>query len=269
MASPGVVVVNTMVGENVATFDEVPATVEDLKQLLEERSGISAVLQQLLTESGEPAQDDEALQAGEHTFILVHDDRPQYFWDQKGNPAGDQIVVNENIVTCERLRSDYCNVLTQQPIVTGMHYFEFHLHNYQDEQWCGLVQDKKMVGKASDVAVPSKQGWMYYTGRRKGAIEAQGRHLKEAEFVPREDSVLGMLVDCDEGAVAWDLNGKPQGACEIPKQTPLWLLTHVDTPSDHVELRKVSLETAPPAHFDALKNSLLELSEGKVMNRTY
>jgi len=78
-----------------------------------------------------------------------------------------------------------------------------------------------------------------------------------------------MLVDCEKGAVAFDLNGNIQGACEIPKKTPLWVLTHVDTPMDHVELRKPSLHDAAPANFEALKGALLDVSHGIVMIRNY
>merc|ERR1712039_437084 len=160
-------------------------------------------------------------------------------------------------------------VITQEPVLYGSHYFEFHMHHYGDEQWCGLTNDNNMVGCEHDKAVPSKKGWCYYTGRSKGALESLGHHLKECDFVGRSGHIIGMFVDCDLGAVVFDLNGTIQGACEIPKNTPLWVVTHVDTPSDHVELRKLSLYDAAPAHLDALKGALLTVSQGKIMTRTY
>ena len=64
-------------------------------------------------------------------------------------------------------------------------------------------------------------------------------------------------------AVAFDFNGALQGACAVPRG-PLHVFTHVDTRSDHVELRKPSLEEAPPSNFDALKNALLEVGPDTV-----
>merc|ERR1712216_442117 len=124
-----------------------------------------------------------------------------------------------------------------------------------------------MAGPEYEKALRDSSG--DYTGRSKGALEALGRHLKTAEFVKRSDSIIGMLVDCEKGAAAFDLDGTIQGACEIPKNTPLWVLTHVDTPKDHIELRKPSLQDAPPANFEALKGALLDVSRGTVMNRNY
>merc|ERR1712232_1330940 len=96
-----------------------------------------------------------------------------------------------------------------------------------------------------------------------------GRKLKKVEYIPRSGNVIGMLVDCDAGSVAFDLNGRIQGACEIPKNALLWVITHVDTPRDHVELRKPSLIDAPPANLEALKGALLDVSHGIEMKRDY
>ena len=82
-------------------------------------------------------------------------------------------------------------------------------------------------------------------------------------------NVIGMLVDCDTGAVSFDLNGKVQGACEVPKNAPLWVLTHVDTRRDHVELQKPSLQDAPPPNLETLKGALLDVKHGSPMSRAY
>merc|ERR1712224_344407 len=103
-----------------------------------------------------------------------------YYWHSQ-----DPLDIEGGIVKCRNLRSDYSNVVTQEPFSIGLHYFEFHLHHYGDEQWCGLTPDKTMAGTEYEKAVPSKTGWYYYTGRGNGALEGLGRHLQKAEFVPR------------------------------------------------------------------------------------
>merc|ERR1711865_1090064 len=200
-------------------------------------------------------------------MILVRDETPLWYWDCQGNPS--DLDIQGGVVKCPKLRTDYTNVVTREPVSAGLHYFEFNLVYYGDEQWCGLTPDRHMAGPEHQKAVPSKTGWFYYTGRKTGAIEALGCKLKTVDFVERANSCIGMLVDCDTGAAAFDLNGKIQGACQIPKNTPLWVLTHVDTPSDHVELRKPSLQDAAPANLEALKGALLDMSHGTAMNRSY
>ena len=55
-----------------------------------------------------------------------------------------------------------------------------------------------------------------------------------------------MLVDGDKRILAFALDGRLQGACQVPGAKPLYVLTHVDTPADHVELRKPMLEETAP-----------------------
>lgn len=256
-------------GNELFQFKPTP-TVRELKELVSESGYMPLALQKLVREDATSVCcDDEALEPVNQSFILLLDERPRWFWDSKSNPGAKEFTVEGNIVTCKQLGQDYVNVLTQEPISTGLHYFEFHLHFYGDEQWCGVTTDVSMAGCAWRKAIPSKTGWMYYTGRSEGAIEAMGKRLKQGAFVERSGNVIGMLVDCDGGAVAFDVNGEIQGACEIPKNTPLWLLTHLDTRQDHVELRKPSIQDAPPTHFDDLKGALLLVSQGEAMNRQY
>jgi len=264
------IVIKSLSGEEVRRFSPVPPTVRELKQLIADSGFMPVALQKLLHEDGfAVCADAEALQAVDQAMILVQDETPRWFWDLEGNPSKDQLDIDGGVVKCPKLHTDYTNVVTREPIVSGIHYFEFHMHHYGDEQWCGLTPDKDIAGPEYAKAVPSKTGWMYYTGRGQGALEAAGHHLKEFKFVNRSGSIIGMLVDCDKGAVAFHLNGDIQGACEIPKNTPLWVLTHVDTRDDHVELRKPSLQDAPPANLDALEGALLDVSQGTKMNRTY
>jgi len=264
------IVVKSLAGADLFKFTPVPPTVGDLKCLIAESGYMPAPLQKLLHEDGfAVCADIEALEPKDQGMILLQDDTPLWFWDLESNHSKAELDIEGSVVKCPKLNRDYCNVVTKEPISTGLHYFEFHLHHYGDEQWCGLTPDKTMAGGEREKAVPSKNGCMYYTGRQTGAIEAFGKRLKECKFAERSNSIIGMLVDCGEGAVAFDLNGEIQGACKIEMNTRLWVLTHVDTKNDHVELRKPSLQDAPPSNFDALKGALLDVSQGHAMTRSY
>lgn len=272
----GEVVVQFLSGKEVLRLQHIPVSVLDLKHLIAPVAGIPVALQKLLRSSGlAVCHESETLRAAganEETlcFLLIHDETPLWHWSSQANASAHELDIEGAVVRCPRLTTDYTNVLTQEAISSGLHYFEFHLHHYGDEQWCGLTPNKDMGGPEHEKAVPSKTGYMYYTGRRHGAIEAVGFKLKDAVFMDRDNgSVIGMLVDCDEGAVAFDVNGSVQGACSIPVATPLWLLTHLDDNRDHVELRKPCLQDAPPDHFDALKGALLQVSEGQRLMRSY
>jgi len=261
------IVIKTLAGEEVMRFDQIPANVRELKYLIAQSGHMPSALQKLLHEDGfAVCSDGEVLEARSQGMILVRDETPLWYWALQAHP---ELDIEGGVVKCPRLRTDYTNVITQEPVSAGLHFFEFHLHHYGDEQWCGLTPDKCMAGPVHENAIPSKTGWFYYTGRSTGAIEALGCTLKTVDFVERSNNTIGMLVDCDTGAAAFDLNGKIQGACEIPKNTALWVLTHVDTPKDHVELRKPSLQDAAPANFEALKGALLDVSHGTVMRRSY
>lgn len=263
-------IISSLAGTELFEFTPIPPTVGDVKCLIAESGYLPIALQRLLRQDLTMCDDDdETLNIVDQEMLLVQDDTPLWSWDLEGNPSRGELDIESNIIKCPNLRTDYTNVVTREPIATGLHYFEFHLCQYGDEQWCGLTTDKDMAGPEYAKAIPSKKGWMYYTGRGRAAIEALGRHLKECKFAERSNSVIGMLVDCSEGSAAFHLNGEIQGACEIPKNTRLWVLTHVDDCSDHVELRKPSLMEAPPSNIDALKGALLDVTQGCVMNRDY
>jgi len=264
------ITINKMNGAELFHFRPVPKNVGELKQLICDSGGMPVALQKLLREDGcAVCADDEPLDEVDQAMILIHDETPLWYWDKESNPTGKYLEVDGGSLKCPDLPCDYCNVITREPIADGVHYFQFHLHLYGDEQWCGLTPDVKLAGNEHWQAVPSKHGYMYYTGRGDGALEALGHKLKECENVKRSGSIIGMLVDCDSGAVAFDLDGNIQGACEIPKNAPLWVLTHVDTRKDHVELRKPSLQEAPPSNLEALQGALLDVSQGIAMTRTY
>jgi hypothetical protein len=153
-------------------------------------------------------------------------------------------------------------------------FFQFVMHYIGDEQSCGIVADPSQVGY--DHGLRELKAWSYYPGRvhgdaagthgnirdGKGALHAKGRAVKEFKSLRRTGDVIGMLVDLEQGAVAFDLNGELQGACAIPTDKPLYVITHLDTEDDHVELLKPSLDDAPPANLEALKSSLLDVTKG-------
>merc|ERR1719375_385347 len=124
-------------------FNPVPPTVGQLKKLIAESGHMPVAMQRLVREDGKAiCGDDEALEAVSQGMILVQDDTPQWFWDLEGNPSRDELEIEGGVVKCAKLRHDYTNVLTREPVAAGLHYFEFHLHRYGDEQWCGLTADK-------------------------------------------------------------------------------------------------------------------------------
>lgn len=75
--------------------------------------------------------------------------------------------------------------------------------------------------------------------------------------------VINMLVDADKRIVGFALDGKLQGACQIPGKEPLYVMTHMDTPRDHVELKKPLLEDAPKDVLASLTGALIDIEKGE------
>merc|ERR1740129_1365206 len=181
------------------------------------------------------------------------DESPMFTWEVAGNPNCKAFMLEgTSTLTCPSLNSDYCNVLTKEPIRTGVHYFEFVMHHIGDEQWCGLVQDTNMAGRRTSGR--ELEGWFYYAGRMgarsgtlrdgKGALHAEGRAVTEFKKLKSEGDVIGMLVE-------------------------LYVLTHLDTRRDKVELRKPNLMDAPPANLEALTGELLKIKDGEKLSAWY
>lgn len=265
------VTVQNLPGVVMATVSPVPRTILELKTAIEAETSVPVKLQKLIECEGLGIyEDSHCLSAKNLALVMVVDETAQFAWDVADNPSKDQLELEgSSIVSSPRLRTDYCNVLTQEPIRKGAHYFEFVMHHIGDEQWCGVVKDPRQRGPAHSGR--SLSGWTYYCGRMSsggsirdglGALHAEGRAVKEFKKLQRKGDIIGMLVDLETGAIAFDLNGELQGACAIPKDTPMWVLTHLDTKGDRVELRKPSLLDAPPANVEALKGALLEISKG-------
>ena len=87
-----------------------------------------------------------------------------------------------------------------------------------------------------------------------------------AFFWCQKTKVINMLVDGDQRIVAFALDGRIQGACRIPGDLPLYVLTQMDTPRDHVELRKPMLDDAPQDVLAALQGSLIDLAQGEKLH---
>eukprot|EP00929_Paragymnodinium_shiwhaense_P046539 TRINITY_DN23703_c0_g1_i2.p1 TRINITY_DN23703_c0_g1~~TRINITY_DN23703_c0_g1_i2.p1 ORF type:complete len:300 (-),score=34.70 TRINITY_DN23703_c0_g1_i2:347-1246(-) len=252
-------------------IEDIPAysTVLRLKTEISSRLGMPVACQHLVL--GDNAlENDSELDATKFTeLLLVYNERPTYTWDKENNPCKDMLDITEEVgshLRVPKLAYDYCNVLTQEPIYEGCHYFQFVMHKIGDEQWCGLVHDAAQAG--SRPGGRQLKAWTYYCGRmhcsyeslknlRDGfaALHAQGHLGKGFQTLTPSGDVIGMLVDLDRGALVFDLNGSLQGGCTIPR-LPMRAITHVDTRQDHVELRKLFLTEVPKTSLEALTGEL-------------
>eukprot|EP00913_Durusdinium_trenchii_P014785 g13867.t2 len=229
---------------------EPPKTLEEVRLEVELASGIPSKLQSLV-------QGGEILDGGELTsgceLICVTDERPLYTWDWKGNPDAGHLQIEGSVLKAPSLQTDYVNVVTQEPLRSGVHYFEFVLHMVGDEQWCGVTRSRGAAGKHVSVRRREAEAWTYYCGRRrsregtirdgKGALHAHGKAIKDwgrcsAEFEKAcsEGDVINMLVDMDKRIVAFAKDSRVQGAFKVPGTEPLYVLTQVDTIVDHYSL---------------------------------
>lgn len=272
MATPAVQV-KSLSGDILANVSPVPKTTGALKEVLQGLLGQPAALQKLvLCSSTRVLADEEALPQESLEVYCIVDETPLWTWSLEGNPSSEQLQVNGARVTCPDMQYDWIAVLTKEPMRSGRHYIEFAMHRIGDEQWCGVVSDPRQAGSDhGGRSIPN--AWTYYCGRvgssrgslvdGKGALHANGKAVVQFEKPRPSGDVIGMLVDLEAGAIAFDLNGKLQGACAIPKHTPLWVLTVVDTSRDDVELRKPCLDEAPPENLQSLTGALLDISQGQ------
>ena len=248
------------------------ANVEDLKLQLEEITGIPKALQNLVLAGEILSSTSLPLKACD--LLLVKDESPMYSWDFEGNPSKEEIEVSGSVLRAPKLRRDFCNVLTQEPMRSGLHYYEFVLHKVGDEQWCGVTMAPEMAGARVDGR--SLEAWTYYCGRAgrsdgsmhngKGGLHACKKAVKEFEKACTPGNVIGMLVDADKRRLAFALDGRLQGACKVPGDKPLFVITQMDTRLDHVELRKPSLDEAPPSNLTALAGALLDAEQGEKLH---
>ena len=260
-----------MAGAVLVELNPAPSSLLELTQEVEKATGIPRALQKLVKE-GDVITEDANFEGWE--LLCVKDETPMYTWDAK-NPEADQLVIVGSSVRSPNLKTDYVNVLTQEPIRSGLHYYEFVMHKIGDEQWCGVTMTPETAGSKYDGR--SLEAWTYYCGRQrsgwagsitdgKGALHANGKAIKEFEKACKDGNVINMLVDADTRVVAFALDGRIQGACKIPGSEPLYVMTHMDTPIDFVELRKPMLEDSPKEVLHALTGALLDLEKGDKLN---
>lgn len=268
------VTVRSLPGEVLALFELGSLTVEQLKNEIEERTSCPPALQRLLLlGSVQPLDDGESLPQQEKLEVaLIVDETPLSTWDIKGNSCKDVLVMDGSKLRCPRLRMDFVNVLTQEPLRSGAHYFQFVMHSIGDEQWCGVVAENCAGSGCSGRNLSEDfNGRLYYCGRMHsdrhsivdghGALHANDRAAASFKTLKPSGDVIGVLVDLGAKAVAFDLNGELQGACAVDGG-PLYLVTHLDEPEDCVELRKLPLPEAPEASRAAVAGPLLDLSKG-------
>ena len=139
------VVVSNLAGSVLAEISPVPTCLADLNLQIEKITGIPSTLQKLV-------KDGEVLTSTGHfpeeafDVLCIKDETPLYSWDVQGNPDSHHIEVEGAVVRCPNLRTDYCNVLTKEPMRSGLHYYEFVLHKVGDwsvrriyPQWHGCT----------------------------------------------------------------------------------------------------------------------------------
>jgi hypothetical protein len=252
------VIVRNLAGVVVDEISPIPATIRDVKLAIESKHGSDfASSFQSLTLDTTVLPDDFALKTDEPlelTFCLT--ELPFWSWDSASNPSSNQIVCNGGDLRAPNLRSDFVNVVTQEPLRKGLHYFQFVVHSFNDEQWCGIVADSSQAGNS--ISGYRLEGVFYYFGRKGGGtagLRFGSKSMKRCDQ-PKDGDVVDMLVDVDAGALAFGLNGCLQSACEIFPGAA-YLFTTVDRPEDHMEVRKLSTEDAPPELAKALKGTLI------------
>merc|ERR1711924_502213 len=136
-----------------------------------------------------------------------------------GDPKS-ELTGAQNVLTCTSLRQDYMTVVAKEPIRKGRHYFQFIMHNVEDEEWCGVTP---LPEQAKANPHPNHlKGWLYYCGRmRPGNIRAKGglMFMEEDDDTPGElvikrypadgivpqGDVIGMAIDLDLGRIVFDL----------------------------------------------------------------
>jgi hypothetical protein len=256
------VIVRNLAGVVVAEISPIPATIADVKLVIESENGSDfACGLQRLTLNTTVLPDDFTLPTEESLELTIClTEWPLFSWDLEGNPAKDQIECHLGDLRAPNLRTDFVNVVTQEPLRKGLYYFQFVVHSFNDEQWCGIVTDKSQAGNS--VGGYRIEGCFYYLGRKGGgtaSLRFGNKSMKRCDQ-PKDGDVIDMLVDMDAGALAFGMNGSLQSACQI-FAGPVFLFTTVDRPEDHIQLRKLLPEYAPSELREALKGTLIAPAE--------
>lgn len=261
-----VIRVQSLSGARVAELcgEQMPETIGLLKDELCAKGGVQKALVRLVHGDrifGDNDRLDEAFgDSASLDLTLVVDESPLFTWNCDGNPRKELLAVEAmregSTVTFLDERCDYVNVLTAQPVMRGVHYFEFIMHVLGDEQWCGVTACPDRAGyHGSSFSPESKSGWFYYSGRRyagsAGALHAPQEYKTLLKFGHvQSGDIIGLVVDLRRGALVFLLNGEIQGACSVGTDQPLYVCTSLDRREDKVELRKPPLADAPAAALE-------------------
>lgn len=168
-------------------------------------------------------------------------------WTIEGNP-GKQHLSLENggrVVTYKKGAPDFCTILGQAPVTSGVHLFEFVTHKIGDELWLGVTDDPSLAGPRTNLRI-HRNAYTYYCGRRRsgnnhlrdGQASLHNSGKAEVRFEQVADGdVVGLLINADRRRAVFYRNGVLQGECVLPAK-PLWLVAQLDAPEDRVELRR-------------------------------
>jgi len=247
------VTVQNLAGLTVAVCAPIPASVQILKEKIEQQTGVPQALQVMLL--GERAlRHDEKLDSSKHLeVVLCVDESPLWNWDFDGNPARQHLVCDAGHLRVPCLRTDFVNVVTQEPLRNGLHFFEFVAHHMGDELWFGVVNGKEQAG-SSVYQVDLTCSCYCFDGRGQAEIWTfDSRTVRTARSIEIGD-VIGMAIDVDAYKIAFAVNGELEFVTDVPRPGPIYCMTCVDTPEDHVELRKPPLSEAPPQLINGLRS---------------
>lgn len=241
----------SLAGNTVAEISPAPDSVGLLKAELEGQCGVPSALQRLLRGAVVLGDEEHLGSSSLDQITFVVDESPLSTWDIAGNPNSDLLSGAGSEVMFANQEVDFVNVVAQEPVRSGVHFFEFVMHHVGDEQWCGLSPSKaRAVSRAGYNG--ESMGFFYYSGHRfgfgarsGGALHAPSvwSEVNKMENVSTGD-VIGMLVDIDRGALVFTWNGTVQDGLFIPKK-PMYATTILDHTRDQVELRRAAAADAP------------------------
>uniref|UniRef100_A0A7S1F2S2 B30.2/SPRY domain-containing protein n=1 Tax=Noctiluca scintillans TaxID=2966 RepID=A0A7S1F2S2_NOCSC len=243
-----VVSVVNLAGVTVVALSPIPARVHKVKETIEEQTGVPCGLQVLLLGTRALRNEEPLGSDGRFELVLVVDESPMWHWDVDGNPGRLHLVGDAGHLTAPLLGTDYVNVVTQEPLRDGVHFFEFVVHRLCDEQWCGIVDGNEQAGVCG---IPF--GCFYYfNARGVGQRRSNGDDWEGVRPVTDGD-VIGMALDMDSHRVAFAVNGELEFVTDVPGHGPIYCMTTVDEPEDHIELRKPPVCEAPPPLIHGLR----------------
>mmetsp|Transcript_131760 Transcript_131760/g.381048 ORF Transcript_131760/g.381048 Transcript_131760/m.381048 type:complete len:300 (+) Transcript_131760:68-967(+) len=263
------VTARNLAGRVLAIVTPVPKTVGALKGELEKLLGTSVAHQSLVPQGSTQVLNDRDM-VGPYggDFVLIVDERPMFTWsdtldfgDAFEGGWGDHPCVQGRHFKCPDACTNRINVFTRDPIRQGTHYFEFHMHYTGYEQWCGVATDPvrhyNPQWGASNV-----HSWAYYSrgwgSTSLAALHFDGSAVVPFKYVPTYGDIIGMLVDMTRGGIAFNLNGILQATSAIETEKPLWVFARVPNTRIHIELKKPSLQDAPPTTVQALNGAPIE-----------